>query len=211
MRRLELGGRLDGAGREEDLELARVGHVLPRLDALAERRKGHARGDVAVEGDARLVDDPADRRRHGDARVLDLGGAEPRERRRRAEVREAGGVPAVGEGVRRALLEVRERAPGRGLRRRRRRRHEARGAAEREGGDELLHRRYLCARGAVTRRQRFSGILGGLESDTSAPGVGSSVSRRQRSPAAAPRRNTVAEPAGGVAHQPRDRAAGSAE
>ena len=57
----------------------------------------------------------------------------------------------------------------------------------------------------------WGGVLGGLESDAGVSRAARNVSRRQRSHAAPPRRNTVAEPAGGVAHQPRDRAAGSAE
>ena len=69
--------------------------------------------------------------------------------------------------------------------------------------------------GAATHRRCASAVLG-RRSRRPRVGCGCVKSRarrsprRQRSHAAPPRRNTVAEPAGGVAHQPRDRAAGSA-
>ena len=103
---------LDQEDGAEDLELAQLRHRLPLLQGPARRRdvgEGHLlrEGDQAGEVEAVVAvlhgelvarrDQPAEERRHAHAPVLQLGVAHPRERRRRAEVRETKRVPDLAE------------------------------------------------------------------------------------------------------------------
>ena len=154
-----LAVRLEHADGHEDLELADGGHVVPLLlgrhagDVAAVRRE-----PVLAGHDRERLHDEAEERGHGDAAVLDLGVAEVADGGLVAEAPEVAlgdeveGVPEadrpaeevgvrLGEGHH-LLLAVEGRARGR-----RHRGDERRGAREREGGDDLLHRFRFCGGG----------------------------------------------------------------
>lgn len=95
--------------RAKDLELAQLGHSLPLLHGTTRScdvskggtrlpgRAGAGEVDALVAvGDSELVassDQPAREGRHRNAAVLQLGVAEPCERRRRAQISEAERIP----------------------------------------------------------------------------------------------------------------------
>ena len=149
-----LAVRLEHAHRREDLELADHGDVRPLLLGRAARDVAPvgqdrvvARDDVADEV-ARRLHEEAEEAGHGDAAVLDLGVAQVADRRLVAEAPEvevgaAERVPDALEGQGRRVLgaealEVRLGLLDLDRRARRGRRDERRGAAEGEGGDDLL-------------------------------------------------------------------------
>ncbi|CAH0366840.1 unnamed protein product, partial [Pelagomonas calceolata] len=149
---------LDEAREEEDLEDARRRDLREAVDAVGDVRELDALAlrDVARELDVGVVHEDADERHHGDAAVLALDGAAAREG--------LGLVLAVVERVeeaRRRLhadLELLDGAQRRGGRRGHRR-DERRGAGEREGGDESLHRVCVRGGGAVGGCAMASGVL----------------------------------------------------
>merc|ERR1719443_1152314 len=69
-----LGEELEEADEEDDLPLARLGHLIPKLRG---RLRGVVAGDVDRELHAVRVEAVADEAGHGDAAVLDLGVAQP--------------------------------------------------------------------------------------------------------------------------------------
>jgi len=151
-----LAVRLEHADGGEDLRLGEEGHVVPLLEGRAARDVAPVGRDGVLAGNkGRAARDEAEERGHGDAAVLNLGVAEVADRRLVAEAPEVAlgdeveGVPEadgpaeevgvrLGEGLH-LLLAVQGRARGR-----RHGRDERRGAAEREGGDDLLHRFRFC-------------------------------------------------------------------
>ena len=72
--RARLREELEEADEEDDLPLARLGHLIPKLRG---RLRGVVAGDVDRELHAVRVEAVADEAGHGDAAVLDLGVAQP--------------------------------------------------------------------------------------------------------------------------------------
>ena len=72
--RAGLREELEEADEEDDLPLARLGHLIPKLRG---RLRGVVAGDVDRELHAVRVEAVADEAGHGDAAVLDLGVAQP--------------------------------------------------------------------------------------------------------------------------------------
>ena len=72
--RTRLREELEEADEEDDLPLARLGHLIPKLRG---RLRGVVAGDVDRELHAVRVEAVADEAGHGDAAVLDLGVAQP--------------------------------------------------------------------------------------------------------------------------------------
>ena len=157
-----LAVRLEHADGHEDLELADGGNVVPLLlgrhagDVAAVRRE-----PVLARHDRERLHDEAEERGHGDAAVLDLGVAQVADGGLVAEAPEVtlgdeveripeADRPAEEVGVRlgegdHLLLAVEGRARGR-----RHRGDERRGAREREGSDDLLHRSFSARGTRVT-------------------------------------------------------------
>ena len=76
--RTRLREELEEADEEDDLPLARLGHLIPKLRG---RLRGVVAGDVDRELHAVRVEAVADEAGHGDAAVLDLGLAQEADRR----------------------------------------------------------------------------------------------------------------------------------
>ena len=101
VRLLRLRRQLEQEDQHEDLQLATLGDVGPRAeDAVGvDAREGNVARDVAREGDASRAGNVANRRKHRNAAVLQLGSAEPHERLVADGARDVERIPDLAAGL----------------------------------------------------------------------------------------------------------------